>query len=152
MTTKRKKCLTEFQLKNILARGSATEEEIELMREMFQALHGVNYFGMCLHPQWLLKALDDERDGIEEDETEEVKAWLDREIAEEFDPVEYAKTNPPITIICEEPDNCRSRQKHGNACRCIRENFRNQADFKDWQESKLRELKDKIIELINEKN
>ena len=36
--TNKKKCLTEFELKTILARGSATEEETDIMREMFQEL------------------------------------------------------------------------------------------------------------------
>lgn len=148
--TNKKKCLTEFELKTILARGSATEEETDIMREMFQERYGVAYFGMCLHPYWLLNdiQLDVEFPFEDEQERAEVDEWLERETLDLFDEPDYEKTNPPITILCGKPDDCHSRKKFGNACRCVRENFRNQADFREWQENKLTELKDKIIKLV----
>ena len=144
--------MTENELKILMKETETrepTEEEIDKLRELFWEKYGQASYGMCLHPYWLLHNPFDELD-IEtiEYESEEVKAWLEQGTLDLFDEPDYEKTNPPITILCDKPDDCHSRKKFGNACRCVGENFRNQADFREWQENKLTELKDKIIKLV----
>ena len=144
--------MTEFELKNLLEEvktRDVTEEESEILWNMYYERWGNAAFGRCLHPHWLLEDMKEQRrrENIAQEQIE-VREWLQREKLDWFDEPDYKKTNPPITILCEEPDDCDSRKRFGNACRCIRENFRHQADFEEWQKNKLNELKDKIIKLV----
>ena len=150
--TKRKCAFTEFELKNLLEKTKtrdATDEESEILWNMYYERWGTSAFGRCLHPHWLLEDIKEQRKKENDAQEQiEVREWLQREKLDWFDEPDYEKTNPPITILCEKPDDCHSREKFGNACRCIRENFRTQSDFEEWQKSKLTELKNKIIKLV----
>ena len=144
--------MTENELKILMKETETrepTEEEIDKLRELFWEKYGQASYGMCLHPYWLLHNPFDELD-IEtiEYESEEVKAWLEQGTLDLFDEPEYEKPDPDIGILCDKPDECSSRKQFGNACKCIRENFRTQEDFYEWQEKKMSELKESILKII----
>lgn len=151
MTNKRK-YLTTFQLKEILAKGNPTEEETQIMMEMLWDKYGTASYGMCIHPYWLLNDafgnLDIDFPLEDEKEEEEVRRWKDQEYLDEFDEIEYEKPNPDISILCKKPGDCPSRKRYGNACKCVRENFRNQEDFIAWQKEKMTDLKDQILKIL----
>lgn len=149
----KKKHFTEFQLRDLLNETKTrepTEEELDILREMLWEKYGTASYGMYISPHWLLNDPFDDLDITYplEEEKEEVKEWRERATLDEFDKPEYEKTNPPITIICEKPLECRSRQRFGNACKCIRENFRNEDDFIEWRKIKMSELKENILKII----
>lgn len=145
-----KKHFSNFQIKNLLKELNTrdiTDEEIDLLREMFYEKYGVAMKGMCLHPYWLLNEIEIEA-YLDEESQEEILAWKQQGIIDEFDDRAVEIPDVDISFICSDPDKCYSFQKNGIACQCIRDNFSSPQVFQAWRDKQLKKLGDKIIEII----
>ena len=155
------KKLSESELKNLYNeiqnnQREMTEDELNSLMGMFWEKFGTSSYGMCMNPLFLLDTPDNPFNSLEglssydrEDEDELVKAWRDKSMLDLFDDVKTEIPNHSIDIMCDKPDDCISRKRYGNACRCIRENFVNEDQFFQWRTTKIKELKIEMKELLS---
>ena len=52
--------------------------------------------------------------------------------------------------MCEDPKQCPSHQEYSSTCACIRENFSSPEQFAEWRKLQIKELGEKIKDLIPE--
>lgn len=148
----KKKHFTENELKNLMTEVKTrdiTDEESEILWEMYYQRWGRASFGRCLHPFWLLKDMKQEK--LKEssaNEEAEIREWRDKDIIEEFDGVEREIPDIEIDFMCEEPKECKSHITNGTSCRCIRENFATESLFFKWRDEQIKKLGKRIINLI----
>ena len=148
----KKKYFTENELKNLMAEAQSrdiTDEESEILWEMYYQRWGTASFGRCLHPYWLLEDMKEERlRESSENEKDEVKQFKDKDIVEEFDGIQRDIPEIGIDFMCDKPQNCYSHISYGTSCRCIRENFATESQFLKWREEQIKKLGKRIINLI----
>ena len=89
--------------------------------------------------------LDDEIEKV--DETEEINEWRMNESLEDFGQ-EMVIPDIDISFLCERPRDCPSFKENSIACKCIRENFSSPQAFAIWRQRQIKELGQKIRDLI----
>ena len=142
-----KKHLTKIQLKDLhtaISNGERemTDDELDMLIIMFQEKFGTAFYGMSLNPLFLL---DDEIEKV--DETEEINEWRMNESLEDFGQ-EMVIPDIDISFLCERPRDCPSYKENSIACKCIRENFSSPQAFAIWRQRQIKELGQKIRDLI----
>ena len=133
-----------------------TDAELEMVMELFFQKYGTASIGMCLNPRFLL---EHPLEGIEvdaeyfktKDETEEVSAWLEKEMVDLVDGTEFPDKEIDMDFMCEVPQNCKSHQAYGFNCKCIRDNFANPEQFKNWADKTIDELGTELTDLLPSK-
>ena len=86
-------------------------------------------------------------------EDKEVEEWLMKDEINEIDNkrIKTKKAEDLIedlSFFCEKPKDCSSRERYGNNCRCIRENFSSPDDFKNWTKTYSNLFEKELYELI----
>lgn len=151
MTLKNKN-FSKIELQNLLDEVKTrplTDEETDILWNMYYERWGNASFGRCLHPYWLLH--DMEHTGLLEiasAEEDDVKEWQIRADIEEFEQPNLDIPDVDITFMCDKPKDCYSHQLYGNACKCIRENFYSETVFERWREKQIKELGERIKNII----
>tara|TARA_Y100001937_G_C7045688_1_gene296707 strand:+ start:194 stop:694 length:501 start_codon:yes stop_codon:yes gene_type:complete len=132
-----------------------TEKELEVLREMFWSKFGTAYYGMCMNPLFLIEGEDNPfwHEEVltlaeEEKEREEIKLWELQTALDEIDGIEREIPDYSIEALCENPDQCASRKRFGNSCKCVRNLFVSEGQFLAWRKQKLKELKQDMLEIF----
>ncbi len=139
--------MTKIQLKKLHSeimdgKRQITDEELNTLIIMFQEKFGTASYGMSLNPLFLLDDIPKEID-----ESEEIRQWYENESLEDFGQ-EMVSPDIDISFLCEKPRDCSSFKTNSIACKCIRENFSSPQAFSIWREKQIKELGNKIKNLI----
>jgi hypothetical protein len=156
---KEKKYMNEFQLKKLHAEidsGSRemTEEELDILQEMFYQRFGTARNGMCLNPLFLLDNpfanvdLDNPEHYQTKKESLAVSEWQDKEYIDILENIEHQEIDKDMAFMCEQPNNCSSHKGYSFSCRCIRENFENPTQFNKWVDKTINELGTELKDLL----
>ena len=141
------KPMTDLELNKLMAEVNndrpLTEDEVNVLLQMFIDEFGTQTWGMSLNPYWLL-----ERRQRQKDESNAVKEWLARDELYEFDEIQVEAPDIGIGVLCKKPKNCSSFQEYGFACRCIRTNFNSRTEFNVWRDKKIKELGNDLLDLL----
>lgn len=86
-------------------------------------------------------------------ENKEVEKWLMKDEINEIDnkkikTKEATDLIEDLSFFCKKPKDCPSRERYGNSCRCIRENFSSPDDFKNWTKTYSNLFEKELYELI----
>ena len=146
------KHFTETELIELMEQAKTrdvSDEESEILWSMYYERWGTGAFGRCLHPHWLLEDIKHQRESkVILEEKEEVKEWRQRAELEEFDSPNLDIPDIDLDFMCEEPSNCSSHKRLGNACDCIRQNFYSETVFDKWIDKTINELGTELKDLI----
>ena len=141
-----KKTMTNFELEKLMNEVNnnrpLTEDEVNVLLQMFIDEFGTQAWGMSLNPYWLLKKRG------QKDESNAVKEWLARDELYEFDEIQVEAPDIGMGVLCKKPKNCSSFQEYGFACRCIRTNFNSRTEFNVWRDKKIKELGNDLLDVL----
>lgn len=89
---------------------------------------------------------------LQSSEDKEVELWQTKDELCEFGEVEIthlkAKGIEDIDFLCKRPQDCKSAQRYGTSCRCIREKFDSPRAFKLWCKTYSDEIQRHIKRII----
>ena len=154
------KWFNDEQLKNlhdeiVSNQREMTEKELQVLGEMFWSKFGTAYYGMCMNPLFLIEGEDNpfwQEEVLtlaeEEKEREEIEKWKLQTTLDEIDGIKREIPDYSIEVICENPDQCLSRKRFGNSCKCLRRHFVSEGQFLEWRKKKLKELKHDMLEIF----
>ena len=146
--TLKNKYFTDYELENLAksvtnGERELTEDELDILMDMFYKKFGNSMWGMSLNPRWLI----DEKK-VENKEKEAVEKWEQQEIYDIFDDKTHLPKEISMDFMCDKPQDCLSHQMNGFGCRCIRENFKNPTQFKEWVDGQLTGLAKELEDLL----
>jgi len=158
---KNKKYMNEFSLINLANKienndGDMTDDELNILMDMFYQKYGSSMFGRALNPRFLIPDspeginLEGERHTTKE-ETLAVRKWQEQEDIDYIDGIEFPDKSISMEFMCERPENCSSHKGYGNNCKCIRENFENPTQFNKWVDKQINELGTELKGLLPSK-
>ena len=86
-------------------------------------------------------------------EDKEVEEWLMKDEINEIEnkrikTKEATDLIEDLSFFCKKPKDCASREKYGNNCRCIRENFSSPDDFNNWTKTYSNLIEKELYEII----
>tara|TARA_B100001123_G_C15190233_1_gene979026 strand:+ start:497 stop:934 length:438 start_codon:yes stop_codon:yes gene_type:complete len=120
-----------------------TDDELDMLITMFYERFGNSMYGMSLNPRWLLETKQKENK-----EKDAVKDWEQQEIYDIFDNKPHLPKEISMDFMCKKPQDCPSHQMNGFSCKCIRKNFENPSQFKEWVDRQMTDLAKELEELL----
>ena len=67
-----------------------------------------------------------------------------------FDNKPHSPKEISMGFMCKKPQDCPSHQMNGFSCRCIKENFENYRQFKEWVDKQIMDLALELESLLPE--
>jgi len=126
-----------------------TDDEQKTLIQMFYEKWGNSMYGTCLNPLFLLDNKDNPlwEERVDAVEAEAVKKWCENDSLENFGQ-ERVIPDIDISFLCERPRDCPSFKQNSIACKCIRDRFSSPQAFAIWRQEQIKELGEKIKNLI----
>ena len=127
--------ITLEKLLNKGLNGELSEEDHITLEEIFIEVYGHLPINMALDPRHALRKIRLE----EANEDDAVEKWYEGDNDFDDDTV-----NVDIEFMCNDLDQCYSYKLYGEACNCVRRNFKTPNQYKEWRNKTLLDMGTKL--------